>query len=177
MRRLLPLLLSPLLGACGLVPLPEVQAQDFYFVNTVPNLQPHEVAYMDTNQLDHLTLPRARYRHVTMDAVLTPEGPVTEARVQIFASATRPDCPRVAPPANTPSDLSGALRCNGPAGGQQLAEVALKRGTDTPIHLEGAALDEAVRGGALYIGVRLLSREDTQGAVVWVRQIRVRARV
>ncbi|MBZ9714193.1 hypothetical protein [Deinococcus multiflagellatus] len=175
MRRLLPLLLSPLLGACGLVPLPEVQAQDFYFVNTVPNLQPHEVAYMDTNQLDHLTLPRARYRHVTLDAVLTPEGPVTEARVQIFASATRPSCPVVPPLIDWPT--GDALRCDGPAGGQQLTEVTLGRGTDTPIHLEGAALDEAIRGGQLYIGVRLLSREDTQGAVVWVRQIRVRARV
>ncbi|PTA67069.1 hypothetical protein [Deinococcus arcticus] len=177
MRRLLPLLLCPLLGACGLVPLPEVEGRDFYFVNTVPNLQPHEVAYMDTNQLDYLTLPPAKYQRVTMDAVLVPSGPIPEARVQIFASPTRPDCPTVAPPADNPGDLGSALRCSGPAGGQQLTEVALKRGTATPIHLEGAALDEAIRSRKLYIGVRLLSREDTFGAVVWVRQIRVRARL
>ncbi|MVN85840.1 hypothetical protein GO986_03570 [Deinococcus sp. HMF7620] len=176
MRRLL-LLLCPLFGACGLVPLPEVEARDFYFTNTVPDLQPHEVAYMDTNQLDFLSLPSAKYRHVTVDAVLTPSGPVPDARVQIFASPTRPSCPVVQPPEDSPNDLSAALRCDGPAGGQLLAEVGLQRGTQTLVHLEGAALEEALRRRQLYIGVRLLSRENTYGAVVWVRQIRVRARL
>ncbi|MFB9994895.1 hypothetical protein ACFFLM_23375 [Deinococcus oregonensis] len=34
------LLLAPLLGACGLIPLPEQTGTDFEFVNTVGLLQP-----------------------------------------------------------------------------------------------------------------------------------------
>lgn len=175
MRRLLPILLAPVLGSCGLIPLPEVRSDDFYVVNTVADLQPHEVLYMDFNQMDAVQAPDVRVSRVTLDASLTGLGDNDDLRLQLFVARARPACPVIPTPAEYVG-YSGALRCTDPAGGEPLAELTVKRGLATPVHMEGAVLDRAVQARRVYLGVRVLRGTARTGPFLKVSTIRLNGR-
>lgn len=168
--------LALLLSGCGLLPLPEGRPADFSFVNTLPpgQMTPGTVAYMERNQFDYGSIPRLPYRDMTMDATLSYRGTAPRLRLQIFVSASRPDCPLA------PSRRAGygdALVCDRTGGGTLAAEVLLRPDVPTPVHLEGAELDRAARGRTLYLGVRLLEGQTTPNEVVEVQNIRARGRL
>ena len=165
------LLLASLLGACGLVTLPEQRASDFVFTNSSVQVTPGQVAYLEDEQLSagKIKPPKLPYKSVTIDAALIYEGTSPLLQIEVFASATRPACPLVA------SDLPGfgaGLLCEGPAGGQAVGEALLKPFESRPLHLEGRALDEAMRAGKLYLGIRLLSGQPGSNELIYVRNIR-----
>jgi hypothetical protein len=168
------LLLAPLLSSCGLIPLPEQTGTDFEFVNTVGFLQPAQVAYMDVNQLEYLTIPKLPYREVTFEAQGSYRGRSKQLRVQLFALDSRPNCPLVI---HGDGSSSGALLCDGQGGGKYLTEVLLLSGQSQPIFLKNPILDQAVRGGTLYLGARILEGELSADERVNISSIRFRGRL
>lgn len=176
MQRFAFLAVLPLLGSCGLIPLPEVKANNFYFVNFVADVKPSEVVYMDANQIDFLRTPQLPYRGVTVDAELTYWGEDPEQHVEFFAAAFRPQCTVVQPPPQL-VNYTGALRCAGPTGGQVIGEAILKRGQTQPIHFASAELDKAAQNSVLYLGIRQLSGKQSERDYVSVEQIRIRGRL
>ncbi|GGQ94844.1 hypothetical protein [Deinococcus ruber] len=163
-------LLAPVLGACGWIPLPAQSAPDFYFTNSSVQVTPAQVAYMSENQLDagRLSIPSLPYSTITIDADLEYQGKGAAMRLEIFAAAERPNCPSVN---STLPGYSPALLCTGPEAGQRVAEVLLNTGTRTPLHLEGAVLAHALRAKTLYLGIRLLSGNPGNNAVIYVTNI------
>jgi hypothetical protein len=180
MSRKLIWLAPLLLAACGVVPLPEQTQPDFYFRTDADPQQfsPGTVAYLPDNQVQSLNVPNLPYQRISMNAELTAMGyaPALSERyrLEIFVIDHRPDCPVVS------SDIDPAessLVCDGPAGGQALSEVVLKRDVAVPIRLEGAILDRAVKQRQLYLGVRLLEGQLRLGDYVKVSQIRINGRL
>ncbi|MFD1730933.1 hypothetical protein ACFSC4_07330 [Deinococcus malanensis] len=167
-------MLLPLLGSCGVIPLPETTVPDFHFLYAVNDLRPAEVLYMADNQLDYLEIPPLPYRGITFDALLVSRGADPVVRLQVFASASRPQCPVV--PSTVP-DHGDALRCPGPAGGEALTEVALRPHEGTQVRLKGEQLDQSVRTGRLYLGIRVLEGAPQATDRVDVVQIRVQGRL
>lgn len=168
------LLLLPLLGSCGVIPLPQTPVPDFHFLYAANDLRPAEVLYMADNQLDRLTIPRLPYQGITFEALLVSRSAAPVVRLQVFASASRPPCPVV------PSTVPGhgdALRCPGPAGGESLAEVALRPHVGTPVRLKGEQLDQSFRTGRLYLGIRVLEGAVRATDRVDVVQIRASGRL
>ncbi|WP_293909506.1 hypothetical protein [Deinococcus sp.] len=164
---LLPLLLS----ACGWISLPEQRVSDFSFTVSGLNLTPGQVAYLPYNQLEGVRLPPALlpYNGVSGGADLTYRGQTPELRLELFGASFRPVCPLV-----MVAGVGVSLVCDGPAGGQVLSELTLHPGESTRLRLGGP--DQAVRGGALYLGVRLLEgqfrpgeRVDVTGGVLGAR--------
>jgi hypothetical protein len=173
--RLALTLLPFVLSACGWVPLPEQRANDFRFTNSSVRPAPGQVAYMIDDQLalSMLDLPPLPYRSVTLDARLSYAGQIP-LQLEIFASSTRPECPTVE---STLPGYGPALLCPGPAGGQVVGEVVLEPGGSTAIHLEGPALDQALRAGRLYLGLRLLGAQPAANELIYVSGIRFNARL
>lgn len=167
-------LLAPILGACGWLPLPEQTAPDFQFTNSSIKVTAAQVAYMTENQLGagRLNIPPLPYSAVTIDASLVDRGQGTQMRLEIFAAAERPNCPSVA---STLPGYSPALLCTGPDAGQRVGEVVLKQGVSTPLHLEGAVLAQALRSKSLYLGLRLLDGTPGINTFIDVSNIRLHA--
>ena len=168
--------LALLLSGCGWISLPEQRANDFYFTNSSVRLTPGQVAYMVDNQLAlaNIKPPALPYRAVTIDAEVSSAGRMPRVRLEIFAAADRPVCPLVE---STLSGFGPALLCGGPAGGQAVGEVNLYAGKSSALHLEGRALDQALRAGKLYLGVRLLEGQPEANTLIYVRKIRFNSRL
>ena len=168
--------LALLLSGCGLIPLPESRPADFSFINSLEpgELKPGMVAYMEENQFEFARIPELPYRNMTVEADLTYRGQAPRLRLQLFASAMKPDCPRV--PSRRPG-YGAALLCDGPGGGTVVAEAALRPGDPVPVLLRSPELDRAARARSLYLGVRLLEGQTTPDERVDVRNMVVRGRL
>ena len=167
---------TSLLGACALLPVQERSAPDFNFLNSVADVRPSEVIYMDDDQLNRLKLPALPHRRTNVDAQLIYRGSAPQVRLEPFMSASRPSCPVVRPPASL-AGYGNALRCGRPAGGQPLTEVALRPNQAVPMHLEGTVLDQGLKAGTLYIGLRILEGQQRLYDRVDVTQTRIRTRL
>ena len=165
-----------LLDACALLPAQERSAPDFNFLNPLADVRPSEVIYMDDDQLSRLNLPALPYQGTMVDAQLIYRGNAPQVRLELFVSASRPNCLLVRPPASV-TGYGNALRCSGPAGGQPLTEVTLRPNQAVPMRLEGAVLDQGLRAGMLYIGLRMLEGQQRLYDRVDVTQIRIRTRL
>ncbi|MDB5046582.1 MAG: hypothetical protein JWQ08_2632 [Deinococcus sp.] len=168
------LLLAPLLTACGLIPLPEQAGNDFHVINELGPLQASQVAYLNSNQLEYLKIPRLSYRDVTLKAAATYRGESKQLRVQLFALNHSPNCPFVEA---KQEGYGGAYLCNGTGGGQYLTELLLSPDKPLPIVLKNPILDQAVREGTLYLGARILEGQLDFGERVEFTQIRFRGRL
>lgn len=173
--------LAPLLlASCGLVPLPEQTQSDFYFWTTseAQPLAPGTVLYLPDNQIQALDIPNLPYQRVSVDAELTAMGYSAAQdqryRLEVFVVDHRPDCPVITNDTDPPVS---SLVCDGPAGGQALSEVELRRDVTVPVHLEGAILDRAVRQRQLYLGVRLVGEQLRLDEYVKVSRIRLNGRL
>ena len=131
---------------------------------------------MDDDQLNRLKLPALPHRRTNVDAQLIYRGSAPQVRLEPFMSASRPSCPVVRPPASL-AGYGNALRCGRPAGGQPLTEVALRPNQAVPMHLEGTVLDQGLKAGTLYIGLRILEGQQRLYDRVDVTQTRIRTRL
>ena len=79
-----------------------------------------------------------------------------------------------------PASLAGygnALRCGRTVGGQPLTEVTLRPNQPLPDAWERPVLDQGLRAGTLYIGLRILEGQQRLYDRVDVTQIRIRTRL
>ncbi|MFB9994894.1 hypothetical protein ACFFLM_23370 [Deinococcus oregonensis] len=129
---------------------------------------------MDVNQLEYLTIPKLPYREVTFEALGSYRGRSRQLRVQLFALDSRPNCPLVT---DSDGNSSGALLCEGQGGGKDLTELLLFSGQSQPIFLKNPVLDQAVRGGTLYLGARILEGQLAADEWVKISSIRFRGRL
>ncbi len=168
------LLLAPFLTACGMIPLPEQTGNDFHVINNLGPLQASQVAYLNSNQLEYLKIPKLSYQDVTFEAAATYRGGSKQLRVQLFALKHSPNCLFVEA---TQEGYGGAYLCDGTGGGQYLTELLLSPDKPLSLVLKNPILDQAVREGTLYLGARILEGQLNVGERVEFTHIRFRGRL
>ena len=149
------LLLAPLLGACGWIPLPEQRAEDVNFSFSGIPFAPGQVAYLPGNLAASLgRLPLGLpVRNVSVDADLTYRANLSASPVhfELFAVARLPACRTF----TIASGLS-TLLCLGPSGGRFVGEVVMQPGQTVHVRLKDQVFAAAARNQTLYMGVRIL---------------------
>ncbi len=149
--RALHILLPTVLISCGTL---ELQRQNLNPFNINTDLKGElftdassQVAYLATSQFNQqVPFLKVRVQAEVKFNTLTPTGPVT---LNFYARSSKPET----------CELFNARYyvCDNEPPTNRIGTVRLSPGESKTILLEGAALDDAVRGGAGYLGLQLES--------------------